>query len=70
VTAPPGAWAYVEGQNAVFEHRFPAEQPECFKAMAAELAGLDLDVIVTSAPAASYAAKAATTKTRADDVIE
>jgi putative tryptophan/tyrosine transport system substrate-binding protein len=54
---------YVEGQNAVFEHRFPAEQPERFKAMAAELAGLDLDVIVTSAPAASYAAKAATTKT-------
>jgi ABC-type uncharacterized transport system substrate-binding protein len=54
---------YVEGQNVVFEHRFPAEQPERFKAMAAELAQLDLDVLVTSAPAASYAAKAATTKT-------
>ena len=51
---------YVEGQNVIFEHRFPAEQPERFKAMAAELAQLDLDVLVTSAPAASYAAKAAT----------
>jgi putative ABC transport system substrate-binding protein len=54
---------YVEGQNVTFEHRFPAEQPERFKAMAAELAQLDLDVLVTSAPAASYAAKAATTTT-------
>ena len=31
--------------------------------MAAELAQLDLDVLVTSAAAAAYAAKAATTKT-------
>jgi len=54
---------YVEGQNVLFEHRFPAEQPERFKVMAAELAQLDLDVIVTSAAAAAYAAKAATTKT-------
>jgi ABC-type uncharacterized transport system substrate-binding protein len=51
---------YVEGQNVIFEHRFPAERPERFKAMAAELAQLDLDVLVTSAPAAAYAAKAAT----------
>src|SRR5262249_18170667 len=54
---------YVEGQNVIFEHRFPAEQSERFKAMAAELAQLDLDVLVTSAPAASYAAKAATSTT-------
>jgi putative ABC transport system substrate-binding protein len=54
---------YVEGQNVIFEHRFPAEEPERFKAMAAELAQLDLDVLITSAPAASYAAKAATTTT-------
>ena len=54
---------YVEGQNVIFEHRFPAEQPERFKAMAAELAQLDLDVLVTSAPAASYAAKAASSTT-------
>jgi putative ABC transport system substrate-binding protein len=54
---------YVEGRNVVFEHRFPAEQPERFKAMAAELAQLDLDVLVTSAAAAAYAAKAATATT-------
>jgi len=54
---------YVEGQNVVFEHRFPAEQPERFKAMAAELARADLDVLITSAPAASYAAKTATATT-------
>ena len=54
---------YVEGQNVFYEHRFPAEQPERFKAMAAELAQLNLDVLITSAPAASYAAKAATTTT-------
>ena len=51
---------YIEGQNVIFEHRFPAEQPERFKSMAAELAQLDLDVLITSAPAAAYAAKAAT----------
>jgi putative tryptophan/tyrosine transport system substrate-binding protein len=54
---------YVEGQNVTFEHRFPAEQPERFKAMAAELAQLNLDVVVTSAAAAAYAAKAAMTTT-------
>src|SRR5919198_512057 len=54
---------YVEGKNVVFEHRFPAEQPERFKAMAAELARLDLDMIIASGEAASYAAKAATTRT-------
>jgi putative ABC transport system substrate-binding protein len=54
---------YVEGRHVIFEHRFPAEQPERFKAMAAELAQLDLDVLVTSAPAAAYAAKAATKTT-------
>lgn len=54
---------HVEGKNVVYEHRFPAEQPERFKSMAAELARLNLDVIVTSASAASYAAKAATRTT-------
>ena len=51
---------YVEGQNIVFEHRFPAEEPERFKAMAQSLAQLNVDVLVTSAAAASFAAKAAT----------
>lgn len=54
---------YVEGKNVIYEHRFPAERPERFKAMAAELARLNLDIIVTSASAAAYAAKAATTTT-------
>jgi putative ABC transport system substrate-binding protein len=53
-------FGYVEGQNVIFEHRFPAEQAERFKAHAAELARLDLDVMVTSSPASAYAAKAAT----------
>lgn len=54
---------YIEGRNVVYEHRFPAEQPERFKAMAVELANLKLDVLVTSASAAAYAAKAATKTT-------
>src|SRR6266542_5303352 len=37
---------YVEGQNVVYEHRFPAERPERFKAMAAELAQLNLNVLI------------------------
>jgi putative tryptophan/tyrosine transport system substrate-binding protein len=51
---------WVEGQNVVFEHRFPAERPERFKALAAELAGLDLDLIIASAANAAFAAKEAT----------
>lgn len=54
---------YMEGKNVIYEHRFPAEQPERFRSMAAELAQLNLDVLVTSASAAAYAAKAATTTT-------
>ncbi|MDF0578580.1 ABC transporter substrate-binding protein [Bradyrhizobium yuanmingense] len=54
---------YVQGKNVTYEHRFPAEQPDRFKAMAAELAQLNLDVIITSASAAAYAAKAATRTT-------
>jgi ABC-type uncharacterized transport system substrate-binding protein len=54
---------YIEGQSVKYEHRFPAEQPERFKAMAEELANLNLDVLVTSASAAAYAAKAATKTT-------
>ena len=51
---------WVEGQNVVFEHRFPAEQPERFKALAGELARLDLDLIIASASNAAFAAKEAT----------
>ena len=48
------------GQNVVFEHRFPAEQPERFRALASELVQLDVDLIITSGPNAAFAAKEAT----------
>lgn len=51
---------YIEGHNVVFEHRFPAEQPEQFKVLAAELVRIGVDVIVASAPNAAFAAKDAT----------
>jgi putative tryptophan/tyrosine transport system substrate-binding protein len=51
---------YVEGQNVIFEHRFPAEQPERFKMLARELVQLNLDLIIASAPNAAFAAKEAT----------
>jgi putative tryptophan/tyrosine transport system substrate-binding protein len=38
---------YVEGKNIVLEHRFPAEQPERFRALAQELIEIKPDVIVT-----------------------
>lgn len=51
---------YREGHNVVFEHRFPAEQPARFKALATELVRLGVDVIVASGPNAAFAAKDAT----------
>src|SRR5690242_14107179 len=38
---------YVEGKNISFEHRFPNETPDRFKNMAAELASLPVDVLVS-----------------------
>lgn len=57
-------WA--KGRNIEFEHRFPAEQPERFKAFAKELAGLNLDLIIASTANAAFAAKEAT---KTDPVI-
>ena len=37
---------YIEGKNAVFLHRFPAEQPERFRSLARELVESNVDVIV------------------------
>jgi putative tryptophan/tyrosine transport system substrate-binding protein len=51
---------YIDGKNVVFEHRFPAEQPERFKALAHELVQLNMDLIIASAPNAAFAAKEAT----------
>ena len=37
---------YVEGKNIELDHRFPAEQPERFRALAQELVESKVDVIV------------------------
>jgi putative ABC transport system substrate-binding protein len=52
---------YVEGRNISFAHRFPNEVPERFKAMAAELVSLDVDVLVAVGNIAAPYAKNATT---------
>lgn len=54
---------YVEGQNIVVEHRFPAEKPERFQAMAAELAELKMDVLVASSQPPALALQRATKTT-------
>jgi putative ABC transport system substrate-binding protein len=46
---------YVDGQNLRLEHRFPNEVPEQFKRMVAELVALNVDVLVSVAPASFYA---------------
>src|SRR4051794_16586261 len=51
---------YFEGHNIVLENRFPAEQPERFISLAAELAELNVDVIVAINRAAAFAAQRAT----------
>jgi putative ABC transport system substrate-binding protein len=51
---------YVEGKNIALENRFPAEQPERFFALAAELAALKVDVLVAVTRLAAVAAQRAT----------
>ncbi len=51
---------YVEGQTIAIEYHFAEGRPERLPALAAELVRLKVDVIVTAAPAASEAAKQAT----------
>jgi putative tryptophan/tyrosine transport system substrate-binding protein len=51
---------YVEGSNIKFEHRFPNEKPELFKSFAAELVGLNVDVLVTVGPQTAHYASDAT----------
>jgi putative tryptophan/tyrosine transport system substrate-binding protein len=51
---------YVEGQNIVVEHRFPAEKPERFQSMAAELVGLRLDSLVAAGQPPALALQRAT----------
>jgi putative ABC transport system substrate-binding protein len=53
---------YIEGKNVVFEARFPEGQLERLPAFAAELVGLDVDVIATyGGPPTNAARKASTT---------
>ena len=52
---------YLEGQNIVIENRFPAEQYERFNALASELVGLDVDVLVAVTQPAALAVQRATT---------
>jgi putative tryptophan/tyrosine transport system substrate-binding protein len=54
------ALGYVDGQNIIWEHRFPNETPERFTSMAAELVSLNVDVIVSSGNNAAPYAKNAT----------
>jgi putative ABC transport system substrate-binding protein len=54
---------YVEGQNIIVEHRFPAEKPERFQSMAKELADLNLDVLVAAGQPPALALQHATTST-------
>lgn len=51
---------YVEGKNIEFLHRFPAEQPERFRALARELAADKIDAIVAVTALGAKEAKQAT----------
>jgi putative ABC transport system substrate-binding protein len=49
---------YVPGRNVILEHRFPNENPDLFRSMAAELVSLNPDVLMGGAIASSYLKKA------------
>jgi putative ABC transport system substrate-binding protein len=51
---------YVEGKNIVLENRFPAERPERFEALAAELVHINVDILFTVTRLAALAAQRAT----------
>ncbi|MBI3029721.1 MAG: ABC transporter substrate-binding protein [Candidatus Rokubacteria bacterium] len=52
---------YVEGKNIILEYRWADGNEEKLRSLVAELIRLKVDLIVTSAPAATRAAKEATT---------
>jgi putative tryptophan/tyrosine transport system substrate-binding protein len=54
---------YLEGKNIVVEYRWADGNEEKLRSLVSELVGLKMDLIVTSAPAATQAAKEATTTT-------
>jgi putative tryptophan/tyrosine transport system substrate-binding protein len=53
-------YGYVEGQNLRFESRFAEGRDDCYPVLAAELAAVPVDVIVTWGTPAALAAKQAT----------
>ncbi|HEY2992992.1 MAG TPA: ABC transporter substrate-binding protein [Methylomirabilota bacterium] len=55
-----GELGYIEGQNLKIEHRSAEGRPERLPALAAELVGVNVDLIVTSGTQAALAAKQAT----------
>ena len=55
-----GDFGYVEGKNIILENRFPAEIPDRFISLAADLAALHVDVLVAINLAAGLAAQRAT----------
>ena len=54
-------FGYVEGKNIILENRYPAENPERFIILAAELAALKVDILVAITRPAALAAQRATT---------
>jgi putative tryptophan/tyrosine transport system substrate-binding protein len=54
------ALGYIDGKNIVFEDRYPAEDPERFERLAAELVGLKVDVLVAASIPSALAAQRAT----------
>jgi putative ABC transport system substrate-binding protein len=57
-----GSAGFIAGKNVLIEHRFAEAKLDRYSILAAELIRLESDVIVTSTPAATLAAKRATTK--------
>jgi len=51
---------YVEGKNIILENRFPAEQPDRFEVLAAELVQINVDIMFTVTRLAALAAQRAT----------
>src|SRR5947208_9199686 len=53
---------YVEGQNLVIEYRWAEDRYDRLPALAADLVGQKVDVIVAAGPPSARAAKSATSK--------
>jgi len=49
---------YIEGQNIRLEHRFPNEVPDRFKSIIAERVAMNVDVLVSIAPASNWVREA------------